>query len=323
MSLYKQPGSDVWWASITVNGERLRFSTETYDEREAKRVEDKRRAQQHDVPKLKGKTWGSAVLVWANDQKRSDSDLQSLAKFGEHFKDRALGNVTPEAVDKALRTFIKTEGTYNRYVTRVSAVMHLAGVPFKMTKKRDKTPKVRMWLTREQWAKLLAELKPHQKPMVEFALYTGLRQANVLQLQWDHVDLKNKMVWIDAPDAKGNKNLGIPLNEEALHVLKAIQGANPFWVFTFRGQPVSEIKTSFQAACVRACVGRVSEAGLYTGFTWHGLRHTWATWHAQDGTPLEVLEALGGWTDPRMLKKNYAHHVAGLKAKYANNFRSK
>lgn len=322
MSLYKQPGSEVWWTSFTINGTRVRESTGEYDSKAAQRFEDKLRAKQHDAPKLKGKTFGKAVLAWAEDQTRSESDLQSLAKFGLHYPDRLLTSVTDTSIAAALKKFVKTEGTYNRYLTRIVAVLNHSGVSLKIAKKKDKNAKVREWLTRKQWAALLAELKPHQRPMVEFALYTGLRQANVLNLRWDHVDLENRQVWVDSADAKGGKSLGIPLNQEAYAVLKAIRGANPYWVFTFRGQPISEIKTSFQSACRRAGVGELVE-GRYTGFTWHGLRHTWATWHAQDGTPLEVLEELGGWTDPRMLKKNYAHHVAGLKAKYADNFRSK
>ena len=50
----------------------------------------------------------------------------------------------------------------------------------------------------------------------------------------------------------------------------------------------------------------------------HGLRHTWATWHVQNGTPLDVLQKLGGWSDLRMVM-NYAHHSPRYLAKFANN----
>ena len=47
-------------------------------------------------------------------------------------------------------------------------------------------------------------------------------------------------------------------------------------------------------------------AGLPEGFRWHDLRHTWASWHAQDGTPLHVLQELGGWASAEMVQR-YAH----------------
>jgi integrase len=41
-------------------------------------------------------------------------------------------------------------------------------------------------------------------------------------------------------------------------------------------------------------------------FRWHDLRHTWASWHAQLGTPLYVLKELGGWETLEMVNR-YAH----------------
>lgn len=64
--------------------------------------------------------------------------------------------------------------------------------------------------------------------------------------------------------------------------------------------------TAWENACARA--------GLKE-FRWHDLRHTWASWHIQDGTPLHVLQELGGWESVEMVQK-YAHlsvdHLAGF-----------
>ncbi len=53
-------------------------------------------------------------------------------------------------------------------------------------------------------------------------------------------------------------------------------------------------------------------------FRWHDLRHTWASWHAQSGTPLHVLQELGGWSSSDMVRR-YAHLSQQHLASYADN----
>ena len=54
------------------------------------------------------------------------------------------------------------------------------------------------------------------------------------------------------------------------------------------------------------------------GFRFHDLRHTWASWHVQAGTPLNALQELGGWSSADMVRR-YAHLGANHLANYANN----
>ena len=381
MSLYKRPDSEIWWISVSIpNAPRLRESSGTTDRQEAQRYHDKRKAESWNQPRLTGRTWGDAVLLWCDAETRSDSELLSLAKFGRNFNDRSLASVTREAVHEAL-SFCKTAGTYTRYRTMIAAILNKAKdagwineVP-KLEVRKDKKKKTRKWLTYEQWERLRAELPPHQRLMATFAVETGLRQSNVLQLTWSRVDLDRKLVWVEAEEAKGGEAIPVPLSTGAMNVLKSVQGTHEKFVFTYRGKPITEVKTAFQAACIRAGLGSVrvehgedsqrrnsvrssgsmarkdhvlaasggkglgdrdvDEEGprghrapkgvartsaRYEGFTWHGLRHTWATWHIQSGTPVEVLQKLGAWSDLRMVM-NYAHHSAGHLASFANNTR--
>lgn len=319
MSLYKQAGSIYWWANISIPGQRrVRESTGETDRVAAEKRHDEIKAALWSQPvELRGKTWGKAVEAWCAVEDRSDSELLSLAKFGRRYSDRKLVDVTPESIDAAL-SFCKTAGTYMRYRTMIAAILNLAGVKLKLPVRRDKKKKPRVWITRTQWAKLYAELPPHMKPMAEFAIETGLRQSNVLGLTWSRVDIERKLVWVEAEDTKADNALAVPLSTKALDVLKNQKDQHDEFVFTYRGKPVKEIKTAFIAACVRAGVGRIDDSGRYTGFSWHGFRHTWATWHRQAGTPLEVLQELGGWADLRMVM-NYAHHAPGHLASYADN----
>jgi integrase len=52
----------------------------------------------------------------------------------------------------------------------------------------------------------------------------------------------------------------------------------------------------------------LSRAGI-DNFRWHDLRHTWASWHVQSGTPLFALQELGGWESAEMVRQ-YAHLAA-------------
>lgn len=336
MPLYKREDSDIWWASINIEGRpRVRRSTGETDRSKAQRVHDRLAAEYLlAAPVLKGATWGKAVDLWLDKEERSTSELLSLAKFGRSFGDRHLSKVDRESVNNAL-SFCKTAGTYQRYRAMIMAILNVAKsagmideVP-KLDTRRDKKKHTRLWLTPAQWEKLHTELPAHMKPMAAFALATGLRQANVLRLEWKRVDLDTQRVWFEAADMKADEALGIDLSEDAVKVLEGQKGKHAEWVFPFRGKPVGEIKTAFMAACVRAGVGKVTvvedddgKHTKYEGFTWHGFRHTFATWHKQNGTPDDVLMKLGGWTDPRMVA-HYAHHAPGYVKSFVNNARKK
>ena len=49
----------------------------------------------------------------------------------------------------------------------------------------------------------------------------------------------------------------------------------------------------------------LQRAGI-DNFKWHDLRHTFATWHRQAGTPTHELQRLGGWKTAAMVDR-YAH----------------
>ena len=53
----------------------------------------------------------------------------------------------------------------------------------------------------------------------------------------------------------------------------------------------------------------LENAGIERAFRWHDLRHTWASWHVQRGTPLQELMELGSWSSYEMVLR-YAHLAA-------------
>ena len=61
----------------------------------------------------------------------------------------------------------------------------------------------------------------------------------------------------------------------------------------------------------------MKKAGI-EDFRFHDLRHTWASWHVQSGTPLAVLKELGGWASMDMVFR-YAHLGESHLAEWAKN----
>jgi hypothetical protein len=51
----------------------------------------------------------------------------------------------------------------------------------------------------------------------------------------------------------------------------------------------------------KAWKAALARAGIEKTFRWHDLRHTWASWHVQNGTPLQELMELGSWASYEMV----------------------
>lgn len=230
--------------------------------------------------------------------------------------------------------------TVNRMMEVVRAILNKAVAEWEWL---DRAPAVRMlpepprrirWLTHNAAERLLAELPDYLAAMVRFSLATGLREANVTGLEWSQVDLTRKVAWVHADQAKAGKSIGVPLSGEAVDVLKGQAGKHKRWVFCYRGKRVKKAgSTAWRKALDRAGIRKYMEKDrrtkksryphhadddyLFSDFRWHDLRHTWASWHVQAGTPLNVLQELGGWSDIRMVQR-YAHLAPEHLAEYAS-----
>ncbi|MGQ0698271.1 MAG: site-specific integrase [Panacagrimonas sp.] len=124
--------------------------------------------------------------------------------------------------------------------------------------------------------------------MMRFTLATGLRQRNVCRLGWADVDLARCCAWVPSDQSKTKNAIAVTLNADAMAVLQRREGMHKEFVFTYRGNPVCQVNT-------KAWRAAVERAGL-KDFRWHDLRHTWASWHAQQGTPFNGL-AGDGWME--------------------------
>lgn len=324
MSLYKR--GNIWWVKFTApNGQFVRRSAKTSDRRLAQEFHDRLRSESWRVVQLGAKprvTWQEAVLRWMSEKqgcKRSlDKDVLLFrwlhAYLGDSYLDEIDRECIAEITQRKLAEGVKP-GTVNRHLALLRAVLRCAEREWDWL---DKAPYIRFlpepkrrvrWLSREEAEKVLAELPEHLAEMMRFTLATGLREKNVTQLKWSQVDSLRRFAWIHADEAKGKKAIAVPLNQDALTVLGRQEGSCPTYVFTYKGMPVWRANN-------HAWRKALKRAGIID-FRWHDLRHTWASWHIQQGTPLHVLQELGGWSDASMVRK-YAHLSANHLMEYAD-----
>lgn len=141
------------------------------------------------------------------------------------------------------------------------------------------------------------ELPEHQRDFVLFALLSGLRQSNVVGLEWSWVNMDRRHLCIPPERSKNGQPIAVHRTDSMLVLLEKQISKHPARVFTFRGKPIANANT-------HAWKNALQRAGI-KNFRWHDLRHTWATWHRQAGTTHE-LQRLGAWQSAVMLER-YAH----------------
>lgn len=323
MSLYQR--GETWWLDVTVNGQRIRESTYTSDKRKAQEIHDnvKHRAKQL---KESGKTLNDALKLWLNARERSDNDKSSIRTFLKSYPNRPLSHIDTHDILDATTHY--SPGNYNRTTNIIRAALNMAAergwcAPIKVQRRKTPPNKLR-FLSKKEWECLKKELPEHVLALVTFAISTGLRRANVLCLRWAEVNLKEKLAWVDSSETKSRKSLSIPLNEVALSVLRSQKGKHNEFVFSYNGNQIKSVKKAWNNALVRAKIDLVTREDkngkeyVTSTFRFHDLRHTWASWHVQNGTPLAVLKELGGWSDINMVMR-YAHLSPEHLRKYANN----
>lgn len=325
----------IWWVRFTTpDGRRVRRSAKTQSKSEAQEYETKLRAEYYKVVRLGHRpdySWFEATLKYlAEKQDKTTLDCDKM--HIEHFTrllggDTSLIDITREKiisisnVRKAENARYSDEpvsvATVNRMLEIVRAILRSA-VSWQWI---DSAPEVVMlredrirerYLTKEEAARLIRELPEHMKLPVELALVTGFRESVIVQLRWGMVDVHRLIIHIPAKLMKTRKPLVVPITMQIGKKLDELRKKRESdRVFLYKGHPVTKFNTkAWRKALVRAGI---------KNFRFHDLRHTWASWHVQAGTPLHVLQVLGGWSNYSTVLR-YAHldtrtlvsHVEGL-----------
>lgn len=295
----------TYWMDVMVKGNRIRESLKTDDKEQAHELHDIRKAELWRTGVLKEKpkkTWNDATKRWLLERghkKSIQDDKDKIASLKDTLGGKLVAELDRDALEAALPQDVKA-ATRNRYRALIRAILRACEREWGWL---DKAPALRVeaeprrriaFLSREQAEALVAALPEKYRCLVRFALLTGLRRSNVHGLSWENVNLEHGMVIVHADEAKAGERILVPLNSQARDLLASMPEPHEGLVFKC---PDRISQSTWASACKRV------------GVPWcrfHDLRHTWASWHAQAGTPLSVLQELGGWHSASMVQR-YAH----------------
>ncbi len=309
MSLYRV--GEIWYIDLPHDKGRIRRSTGTADKKAAQELHDTLRNQLWREEKLGERfiTWGEAETKWLSMKDRGLPDRYRLRSMAIPAQTRMP--MSSGQTEELLASY--SGATFNRALALIVAIHGAVGLDGPKVKRRQVSSGRTRWLTQEEWKRLKPKLEAQSTLLAqaaEFTLNTGLRENNVLGLEWSQVDLRRRVAWIYGDQAKGGAPIGVPLNDGAMAILEARKGIDKVLVF---GNPDYVLYKASNRAWYQA----LRDAKL-VGFRWHDLRHTWASWAVMSGVRLEELQQLGGWKTLAMVTR-YAHlaseHLAGAAAK--------
>ncbi len=230
------------------------------------------------------------ALAYSDEHKRSRrNDHSRMAKLTEWFGDRAADSLTPREIEARFQGERWTPATWNRYRALLSLTYRLAirsgrvkENPARLVQhKAENNGRVRFLTPKEEenLRKVIREKFPEHEPELDLALHTGLRLSEQYGARWRDVDFERRVLTV--PLDKGGKTSHVSLNVTALLALRELRRLHCESEFVCEGMrsPRGWFESALRAAKIK-------------DFSWHCLRHTFASRLVMSGADLRTVAEL-------------------------------
>jgi integrase len=330
MSVYKR--GDRWYFDFMLKRERYRgVIPEARTKRQAEQAEAQMRnavfegtynkqAIETDFVEFVNKTY----LPWSKQNKKSWQHDEFRAKtLCEYFKGHSLREINQIMIERYKRERRETlsrrsvkysPASVNHELALLSKIFSMAcdnnlmeSNPCRKVKKLDVDNERDRYLSYEEEERLMAQLtgrRAHLRPIVIVALHSGIRRGALLSLSWSQVDFQRNTITITRAKSKSGKAYSVPMNKtvrnELLNLRSESGGVDGVFTNPLTGVSLTDIKHGFVSAC--------RDAGI-KDFTFHSLRHTFATRLADQGIPQSAIRDLLGQSTLKMSHR-YTHGMA-------------
>jgi site-specific recombinase XerD len=308
----KVSGSNIWWVCYFDSEGRKRrekagrkgAAVDLYRKRKTEVLEGKKLPERFRAKAVSFSDLAEDALEYSKAHKLSHRhDEYRMAKIKEAFANRAAEGITPQDFERWVSEHEDwMPATANRYRALLSLTYRL-GIqngrvrenPARLIRHRRENNARLRWLTTDE-EKLLRDVVEGQGAEhlteLEIAIHTGLRRSEQYRLTWECVDLERQLLTV--PQSKNGETRHVPLNRSALSALLLLKRHS------------DGIGNVFRSAGPRKWFDpAVKTAGL-KDFTWHCLRHTFASRLVMAGVDLRTVQELMGHKTIAMTCR-YAH----------------
>jgi integrase len=334
----KRRQSAVWWYNFMFAGKRIQESSKSRKKTVAKDAEKNRRAELEkgfnaieDNRAARIQTISEMAEAYLASYRLRNPRSATFAEFALGHIKRHIGglmrvDVSGEAVESYQTARLKEKAAPKSINEETGFLLRVLGeqgdvIRAKMRRERKLKLKVRGQVAKayspDERAALIEASRKRRLPCMHTALmlgfHAGLRDSEILGLQWDRVDLKRLFLTVGDSKTEAGEGRTVPINDELLTALnehvqwyeKKFGARRPQWfVFPYGKpqptdptQPMTSLKTAWK---------NVKKDAAVTG-RFHDTRHTFITDLAESGEAGdETIRDLAGHVSKQMLK-HYSH----------------
>ncbi len=232
---------------------------------------------------------------WLTDEFR----LRNLLDFFGDYQLRAINPLLIEKFKASRLDAGNSKSTVNRYLALLKIMFRLAAdwgysdsSPLKNVKLfSEKDTQKERYLTEAEQKTLLECSSARLRPIILFALHTGMRRGEILSLKWADVDLSRRVIRVER--AKNGRTRFIPINSTLNDELEKLRRSRGKSSLVF---PCKSVRTAFENACKKAKLA----------IRYHDLRHSFATRLVEKGVDLITIQHLLGHHSVTMTQR-YTH----------------
>ena len=213
--MYLSKRGDIYylWYKDTDTGKKSKVSTRCRSKEDAKRFfhsfDTIKKEKRKRVLKYSFSQFRDEYLVYASSihtRKTYLCDEVSLDQFLRFTGDLMLRDIGVREVERFIAYKQKETSAWNakKYYGHLASAFQRAVVwkkidnnPFRSVKKPKPAEKLPAYFSKDQLAVLLKSIEdPDFRDLVLFAVMTGMRMSEILNLQWEQVDLDRKIILV-------------------------------------------------------------------------------------------------------------------------------